>query len=147
MGNIIDDAIIICENKLRDQGVAMLIDPKLKEIKLNCHFTQMFQVFVNLISNSIDAMGPLPDKWIEMKLVEQNETTRIIKIHVTDAGNGIPKKAQDKIFNAFYTTKGRGVGSGLGLSLCKNIIEAHNGILSIDDSQKNTTFVIELKAH
>jgi signal transduction histidine kinase len=147
IGTIIDDAVIICENKLKDQSVAMRIDPKLKEIKLNCHFTQMFQVFVNLISNSIDAMAALPDKWIEMKLAEQDKTTGIIKIHFTDAGSGIPKKVQDKIFTAFYTTKGRGVGSGLGLSLCKNIIEAHNGILSVDDSQPNTTFVIELKAN
>jgi signal transduction histidine kinase len=60
-------------------------------------------------------------------------------------GNGIPKEYQDKIFNAFFTTKDRGVGSGLGLSLCRKILEAHGGSLAIDNSAPHTTFLVELK--
>jgi signal transduction histidine kinase len=63
----------------------------------------------------------------------------------SDSGTGIPKDLQEKIFNAFFTTKGRGVGSGLGLSLCKKILEDHSGGLAIDNTQLHTTFIITLK--
>lgn len=147
IGLILEDATIICENKLKDHEITLRIDPRLKNIKLNCHFTQMFQVFVNLISNSIDAISNLSEKWIEINLIEENKESGLITIQVIDSGNGIPKDLQEKIFNAFYTTKERGVGSGLGLSLCKKILETHGGKLFIDDDQPHTTFILELKKY
>ncbi len=144
-GSIIDDAIIICENKLKEQHVELRVDPQLNAIQLNCHFTQIFQVFVNLITNSIDAINTLPEKWIELSLIEDNLETGLVKMKFSDSGTGIPKELQEKIFNAFFTTKGRGVGSGLGLSLCKKILEDHSGGLAIDNTQAHTTFIISLK--
>ncbi len=144
-GKILEDATIICENKLKDKNVTLRIDPRLNDIKLNCHFTQIFQVFVNLISNSVDAINGLQEKWIDIGLIEDSTTPDILKIKFMDSGHGIPVEIQEKIFNAFFTTKGRGVGSGLGLSLCKKILEAHKGSLSIDNLADNTTFIISLK--
>ena len=144
LGRILDDAIIICEHKLKEKSVMLTLDPRLNSLKINCNFTQMFQVFVNLITNSIDAISGLSDKWIEINLLDENKEGKIC-IQLSDSGNGIPQEIQEKIFNAFFTTKGRGVGSGLGLSLCKTILEAHGGNLSIDNTKINTTFTIELK--
>ncbi len=142
LGSIIDDALVICENKLKESMVAITLDPKINKIIIPCHFTQIFQVFVNLISNSVDAISGLQEKAIEITASE-TESRYVIKFQ--DSGNGIPKEFQDLIFNAFFTTKDRGVGSGLGLSLCRKILEAHGGSLAIDNNAKNTTFIIEFK--
>jgi C4-dicarboxylate-specific signal transduction histidine kinase len=139
LGSIIDDAIVICENKLKEHMVSITLDPKVSLIFIPCHFTQIFQVFVNLISNSIDAISHLQEKSIAINVEEQ--TDKVI-IRFRDSGPGIPLDIQEKIFNAFFTTKDRGVGSGLGLSLCRKILEAHKGSLEIDNNAKNTTFVI-----
>jgi C4-dicarboxylate-specific signal transduction histidine kinase len=142
LGKIIDDALIICENKLKDHMVAVTIDPKVNELNVLCHFTQIFQVFVNLISNSVDAIEKLQEKSIEITACEKNDK---IEVRFMDSGAGIPKEIADKVFNAFFTTKDRGVGSGLGLSLCRKILEAHGGALTVDHSAPHTTFVVELK--
>lgn len=143
LGEILNDAVVICENKLKDRDVTLHMDQNLFSIKVDCNFTQIFQVFVNLITNAIDAISSLPNKWINIKLLGTDEN--VVKIQFQDSGAGIPKEHQDKIFNAFFTTKERGIGSGLGLSLCTKILETHGGKLSIDNTLPNTTFVIELR--
>ncbi len=142
LGSIIDDALTICENQLKDQRVAVVIDPQFQNIKIPCHFTQIFQVFVNLISNSIDAIAPLSEKLIEIMCEDHPD---FVIVRFSDSGNGIPKEIQEKIFAAFFTTKERGVGSGLGLSLCRKILETHGGELSIVNQAKNTTFILKFK--
>lgn len=143
VGKIIDDAISISENKLKENFVAVRLDQKLQTAEIECHFTQIFQVFVNLFSNSIDAVKNLQDKWIEVSVRENSDKQLVIAF--SDAGNGIPKELQDKIFTAFYTTKARGIGSGLGLSLSRNILAAHGGTLTIDNSSPHTTFLLTFK--
>lgn len=142
LGSIVDDALTICENQLKDKMVAVVLDPVIYKINIPCHYTQIFQVFVNLISNSIDAISPLPEKLIEIMCEDQPEH---VIIRFSDSGSGIPKEHQEKIFNAFFTTKERGVGSGLGLSLCRKILEAHGGELTIDSKVANTTFLMKFK--
>lgn len=143
LGSIIDDALVICEHKLKEHVVAVTLDPKLNKIEIPCHFTQIFQVFVNLISNSVDAISTLHEKSILITVDKVLEDKCVIRFQ--DSGNGIPKEFQEKIFSAFFTTKDRGVGSGLGLSLCRKILEAHGGSLTIDNSAPHTTFVLEFK--
>lgn len=140
LGKIIDDAIVILENKLKENAINLQFDFKLNEVQIECNYTQLFQVFVNLISNSIDAISSLPDKWIKINLINNAEN---VTVQIIDAGNGIPHEIREKIFHPFYTTKGKGIGSGLGLSLCSQIIEAHEGIIRIVEA-KNTTFEIVL---
>lgn len=142
LGTIIDDALVICEGKLKENMVAVRLDQELTKLGVVCNFTQVFQVFVNLISNSIDAISHMQDKWIEITARDEKE---MVVITFQDSGPGIPKEIQEKIFNAFFTTKERGVGSGLGLSLCRKIIESHAGSMEIDSSAPYTTFVIKLK--
>ncbi len=142
LGKMLDDALVICENKLKDHMISVTIDPKVNNIVFPCNYTQVFQVFVNLISNSVDAISNLPDKSIEITV---QESTDKVVVRFQDSGHGIDTDKQDKIFNAFFTTKERGVGSGLGLSLCRNILAAHGGSLTIDNSSPHTTFLIEFK--
>lgn len=142
LGAMIDDALLICENKLKESMVSVTLDPQLHKIEIPCNFTQIFQVFVNLLSNSVDAISHLQEKSIEINVTE---TPDKVLVRFQDSGAGIPIDYQEKIFNAFFTTKERGVGSGLGLSLCRKILEAHGGSLIIDKGAPHTAFLIEFK--
>jgi C4-dicarboxylate-specific signal transduction histidine kinase len=143
IGAIVEDAITICESKLKDKRVTLSYEKELSEISLKCNVTQIFQVFVNLITNAVDAISDLPDRFIEITIHEKSANQLVI--YFTDSGAGIPDSIKDKIFQAFYTTKERGIGSGLGLSLCKKIMEAEKGNIEIVNNVPNTTFALTFK--
>ena len=99
-------------------------------------------VIENICKNAVDAMDGKGD--LKIELIEMPEQ---IKILITDTGKGIAKNKFKEVFKPGYTTKQR--GWGLGLSLCKRIIENyHNGKIYVQNSEtgKGTTFCIELKS-
>ena len=85
------------------------------------------QVLINLLKNAIQALHEQEDKCIILSAY-QNEKSRLV-MEISDNGPGIKKEAQDKIFIPFYTTKKN--GSGIGLSLSKQIMRLHNGTISV----------------
>lgn len=100
------------------------------------------QVLINLVTNSIQAIeNSNGDKWIKVNC-QQTEEDLIIEI--IDSGLGIKKEIADKLFKENLTTKSGDQGTGLGLPLCRKIIEEHSGSIIIDQSRQNTTFVIKL---
>jgi two-component system sensor histidine kinase HydH len=95
------------------------------------------QVLLNVVSNGLQAMlagGNLS--------ISAQSTGSHISISVTDSGQGINPDNLHKIFDPFFTTKAR--GTGLGLALCKKVIEEHNGTISVESSQKGTTVRVVL---
>lgn len=98
---------------------------------------QMEQVFINLFTNSIFALENHEKKQITIS-TEAKEKRFFIKI--TDSGNGIDTEIEDKIFLPFFTT--RKEGAGIGLTLSKNILEAHGGYLAYQKNENQTTFMI-----
>lgn len=97
------------------------------------------QVVLNLILNAIHAAGR--HGWI---YVETYRDMHGVCLSVSDNGPGIPPEIKDHIFDPFFTTKDVGQGSGLGLTVCKAIIDLHGGDISVSTSPKGTTFVITL---
>lgn len=95
---------------------------------------QLSQVLLNLLKNSIQALDGQEDGKICIH-AQQNEHTTIIDI--TDNGPGIPSELQEKVFIPFFTTKSE--GTGIGLSLCKQIVRYHDGHLTIQESQPGKT--------
>ncbi len=94
-----------------------------------CNQSRINQVFTNLLSNSLQAIG-------ERRGVIDITTSckdGIITISIEDNGPGIPPKILDKIFDPFFTTKDVGGGTGLGLSISKGIIDEHGGSLDIQN--------------
>jgi C4-dicarboxylate-specific signal transduction histidine kinase len=87
---------------------------------------QLQQVLVNLIINAIEAMRDVGEKERELLISTRNEPDGV-SVEVRDSGPGFAPADIDRVFEAFYTTKPDGVG--LGLSICRSIIEAHNGRL------------------
>ena len=111
------------------------------DLEATINVTQLGQVIVNLINNSIDAIENLDEKWIRIKF-EKNEDELTIK--VTDSGKGIPAELVDKLMTPFFTTKELGKGTGLGLSLCKKIINQHGGTFFYNQKTPNTQFVLNI---
>lgn len=107
--------------------------------KVFCRLNELNQVWTNLIHNALQAMD---EKGIlHIDIFEQD--SKVI-VQITDSGTGIPLEARDKIFTPFFTTKPRGEGSGLGLSICKKIIEAHGGTITFVSQPGQTSFTISL---
>ena len=101
------------------------------------------QVFLNIITNAHHAMKARND--IRMLTVESEANENDIRISFKDTGMGIPKENLQKIFEPLFTTKEKGVGTGLGLSVCYDIIKEHQGSIYVaSDPGKGTCFVIEL---
>ena len=103
--------------------------------------SELLQVLINLINNSYDAIRDTSNAWIR---VEVKRIGKKIEINVIDSGSGIPAEIAAQMMEFFYTTKPTGQGTGLGLSLARQIIKSHNGIFEFVADQKNTTFRIEL---
>jgi signal transduction histidine kinase len=86
------------------------------------------QVIINLVVNGIEAMQPITDRPRELVIrSHQNEADQVL-VTVKDCGVGISAENADRLFSAFFTTKSSGMG--MGLSICRSIIEAHGGRLS-----------------
>ena len=98
---------------------------------------QMEQVIINLITNSVYALKEKNEK--KMYVSSYTENNRFF-ITISDNGKGIDPEIQDKVFLPFFTT--RKDGAGIGLTLSKNIIEAHGGYLSYQTDEDKTSFVI-----
>jgi PAS domain S-box-containing protein len=88
---------------------------------------QLQQVIINLVRNGVEAMQLVTDRPRELVIRSGQDKTRYMLVSVTDRGVGISAEHADQLFNAFFTTKASGMG--MGLSICRSIIEAHGGRL------------------
>ena len=114
--------------------------------KTFCYPGKLSQVFMNLVTNAIQATR-LPDRQPIDRVINVRSYFKDNKIcvEIQDNGKGIPTEIQDKIFEPFFTTKDVGEGTGLGLGIVAGIIGEHNGQLSFTSTaNEGTTFLITL---
>lgn len=95
---------------------------------INCDRTQIEQLVHNLILNAFDALDPITDRQRVVSVNARPEGS-VFRIAVEDNGLGIDPEAIEKVFEAFYSTKETGMG--MGLSICRSIVEAHGGTISV----------------
>jgi signal transduction histidine kinase len=105
------------------------------EMSLNCDSSKMKSVFSNLITNSIQSIEHEGIITISTEADPEN-----VVISIVDSGPGIPSDKISQIFDPLFTTKS--TGTGLGLGICKNIVEQHGGKISVHNNP--TTFTIKL---
>ncbi|MCL7746610.1 PAS domain S-box protein [Halalkalibacter alkaliphilus] len=138
LNRIIEDVVMLLSSQALINNVEVITDIEdLPNVK--CIGSQLKQVFINLIKNSIEAMPNGGEVVISAKLYNSKE----ILIQVVDQGSGIPNEFLSKIGTPFYTTKEK--GTGLGLMTALKIIDSHSGKLEISSLQnKGTTIEIYL---
>lgn len=134
----LDSTLILLHNKyknrieiIRNYGNIPLIE---------CYPGQLNQVFMNILSNAVDAIDEKGTITISTSISD-----RFIQVSIKDTGQGIPENIREKIFDPFFTTKGVGKGTGLGLSITQSIIEKHKGSINVkSEKEKGTEFIITL---
>ncbi len=136
----------------RDQiDIQLHIPEALTHIK--CRSQQIQQVMMNLLTNARDALnerypGAHADKLLLITCTEFNENDRTwIRVTVEDHGNGVPAEIHEQLFNPFFTTKPKELGTGLGLPISYGIVKEHNGELLFETKQgQYTRFHLQLPA-
>jgi PAS domain S-box-containing protein len=135
------DVLFLLQGELQSRGLQTVTD-----LPPDPHYfigdpTQVQQVLLNLIMNSAEATPRDEEGTIHVKC-SQNANSEI-KITVSDAGKGIPPECIDRVFDAFYTTKSDGIG--MGLTICRSIVEAHGGrIWAATNQPRGTSFSFTL---
>ncbi|MDZ7964357.1 MAG: AAA family ATPase [Nostoc sp. DedSLP03] len=136
----IDSTLLILQHRLEEKTSRPAINV-IKEYaqlpEVNCYASQINQVFMNILSNAIDALDSLfttehtqtkiPTIEIRTKMTEANTIT----IQIADNGSGMSEKVKQHLFDPFFTTKPIGTGTGLGLSISYSIVEKHGGRISV----------------
>ncbi len=104
---------------------------------------QLQQVVMNLVSNAIDAMESVTDRRKILRVKSEIRDGDAVLVAIEDSGTGIDPEKMDRLFHTFFTTKPQ--GTGMGLSICRSIIEAHNGRLwASAGAQYGSAFSFEL---
>jgi predicted ATPase/signal transduction histidine kinase/tRNA A-37 threonylcarbamoyl transferase component Bud32 len=131
----IEMCLILYQNKLK-KGMEIITEFPENPVIVG-YSDQLNQVWINLINNALYAIG-FEGKLIIKSIIQDN----YIAISFLDNGHGIPTSIQDKIFKPFFTTKAAEDGSGLGLDICKKIIEAHEGKIEFKSVPGETCFTV-----
>ncbi len=138
---VIDEAIQLCQNRLKE-NIELIVNISEDIPKICINPQEIEQVLVNLIINAIDSMQDTEEKKLTITANKAGDT---MDIRVKDTGNGIPAKDLKNIFNPFFTTKSKSKGTGMGLSISKNIIQNHNGELFARGNEiSGMEFIIKL---
>ncbi len=145
INNHLESALVLYQNKLK-YGIEIVRE--LEKIPIiNTYEDELAQVWTNLLHNAIQAIDISKNKKGKIYLKTKKQENKIL-ISIKDTGKGIPDEAQNKIFDAFFTTKPTGEGSGLGLNIVKKIIEKHEGKIWFETEnigkETGTTFFVEL---
>lgn len=139
VNKIIENVLILSEYTISKKGIRIVRDftNDIPEMMLDSN--KLEQVFLNLILNAAQAMDE--NGILGIKTFKDNN---FCYISVSDTGKGIPNDILPKIFSPFFTTKVVGEGTGLGLTVSKAIIEQHKGELTVETSEKGSTFTVKL---
>ncbi|NET54970.1 MAG: GHKL domain-containing protein [Symploca sp. SIO2E6] len=146
----IDSTLLILRNRLKannDRPAVEIIKDYGSIPKIECYAGQLNQVFMNILSNGIDALEEIPNHlgYIKIRTHLSPDGSRVI-IQIADNGPGMTQEVKEQLFDPFFTTKPLGKGTGLGLAIShKIVVDTHGGYLKCESSPgKGTEFWIEI---
>jgi len=147
LNSFLEEVVDLMEREARSSGIKFQtdLDENLKPVLTDP--SQLQQVFLNLITNAIDAHDGKPYGTIRVATRADDEHRKVF-MHFADTGAGIPKEILNKIFDPFFTTKAVGKGTGLGLSICYSIMQRLGGSISVKSQVgQGTEFTLTVPYH
>ncbi|MGH9979946.1 MAG: sensor histidine kinase, partial [Nitrososphaeraceae archaeon] len=126
---LVKDLLKDLKNQIRDKNINLILKCNEESISLVADKLRLSQVFLNIINNAIK----VAQQEGEIIVFLERQDDNMVLVRITDNGPGIPSNLKDKIFNKFVT--GSTSGTGLGLYICKNIIEKHGGKIWADNNK------------
>lgn len=142
MDDLIRNVLRLTEAEIQEHNVRVVTDLAADPVQVFADPVQLQQVILNLVTNAVDAMTVVPVERRELTITSRLEDLNVV-VSVRDNGTGITQDAQKRIFEAFYTTKSKGMG--MGLAICRSIMQAHSGSLDVSSADGGgTTFVFRL---
>ena len=133
LNSVVKEVIALVERELSSHSVSLRKELAPTLLLILGDRVQLQQVIINLVMNGIEAMESVMDRPRELLIRSGQDETRRVLVSVTDRGVGISAENAKRLFNAFFTTKSNGMG--MGLSICRSIIEAHGGRLSVSGNE------------
>jgi PAS domain S-box-containing protein len=133
----VETVLTLYHNQIK-HGVELVRDYQAMPL-VPCHPDELNQVWTNLLHNALQAMGNAGKLEIQ---VAHDDTHA--EVRVTDSGAGIPAQLQERIFDPFFTTKAAGEGTGLGLDICRRIVDKHAGTIDFESGPGRTMFRVRL---
>jgi PAS domain S-box-containing protein len=145
LNQVVKEAMELLSYPLKVDGVEVCLELADDLPVLWADSDQLHQVVVNLVSNAHQALRErLPPRRVAMSTYYNSVRSRVCLV-VADTGSGIPPELQARIFEPFFTTKPAGQGTGLGLPLCRGIIEGHGAMIQVESAPaEGTRFIVEL---
>jgi signal transduction histidine kinase len=138
LNDVVREVLAMVDMDLRSQHVSVSTELREGLPQLLADRGQLQQVFLNLIMNAIEAMRSVTDRArllrIRSDYIRQSSS---VLVNIEDSGTGIEKKDKERIFEPFFTTKS--TGTGIGLAICRSIVEAHGGSLRASASNPHGT--------
>ena len=143
LSGLIRDVVMLVHSDAVLQNVKITLDLKNDLSFVRGDKVQIQQVVLNLMLNAFDAMTECAVSEREVKLRMEADSSGFVQVAVSDSGTGVSSDKLDKMFQPFFTTKGEGLG--MGLSICRSIIEAHGGQLwAENNAARGATFYFTL---
>ena len=140
--DVIERALTLVTDKLGSHGIETVRLFDESDPAVFGDRDELTQVFINLIGNAADAM-PRGGRVVVSTEVRCHDNVTYVSAQVADTGTGIPSEHRDQIFESFFTTKPEGKGTGLGLTITRDIVKNHEGTIEVDSSVgKGTTFIV-----
>jgi signal transduction histidine kinase len=147
VSEILTDSLTLVGAQLRKDAIKVDVELPVNLPKVLCVPQEIQQVFLNILSNARYALNErYPDSHDSKRLriaaqLESNGNPRCVRISFVDNGTGIPRDMVDKVLNPFFSTKPKGKGTGLGLTICHEIMREHGGRLTIESVEAAHTTV------
>jgi two-component system NtrC family sensor kinase len=140
LNELVEGILLMMERQMRESNIKVETDFDQGAPSVMASTNQMRQVMLNMFKNAKEAMPNGGTLTVRTLKEDQN-----VLVHIQDTGVGIPEEIRNKIFEAFFTTKQKVKGVGLGLSVCYGIIKDHGGEIKVESEEgKGTTFMISL---
>jgi two-component system NtrC family sensor kinase len=140
LNELLEGILTMMEKQMKEASVKVVTDFNRDIPEVMASTNQMRQVFLNMFKNAKEAMPK--GGTLSVNTLRENDT---VLVQIQDTGVGIPEEIQNRIFEAFFTTKQKVKGVGLGLSVCYGIIKDHGGDIGVKSEEgRGTTFTITL---